>query len=123
MEISSNSSSLGNAAAALQKTASAAESPVAIRPTAASVEAETEVQQPVAVPNPNQVAQAVKTLNQNLQPQNLEFSIDEDTDRVVVKITDRETGKLLRQLPSEEALHMARVFEQMGIGKLINEKA
>ena len=38
----------------------------------------------------------------------LHFSIDEDSDRLVVKVVDSNDGTLIRQIPSEEALRLAR---------------
>ncbi|MFI8396874.1 flagellar biosynthesis protein FlaG [Pseudomonas sp. Choline-02u-1] len=38
---------------------------------------------------------------------NLEFSTDEESGRIVVKVIASETGELIRQLPSEEALRIA----------------
>ncbi|WP_219060432.1 flagellar protein FlaG [Pseudomonas sp. UMAB-08] len=38
---------------------------------------------------------------------NLEFSIDETSGKVVVKVIASETGEVVRQIPSEEALKLA----------------
>lgn len=38
----------------------------------------------------------------------LDFRIDRDLNRVVVTVTDRRDGTVLRQMPSEEALRIAR---------------
>ena len=38
---------------------------------------------------------------------NLEFSTDEESGRIIVKVIASETGELIRQLPSEEALKIA----------------
>ena len=38
----------------------------------------------------------------------LDFRIDEDSGRVVVSVVDRRDGTVLRQMPSEEALRIAR---------------
>lgn len=38
----------------------------------------------------------------------LDFRIDEDSGRVVVSVVDRSDGTVLRQMPSEEALRIAR---------------
>lgn len=42
----------------------------------------------------------------------LEFRIDEDSGRVVVSVLDRGSGEVLRQIPSEEALRIARHLQQ-----------
>ncbi|MBA6114560.1 flagellar protein FlaG [Pseudomonas putida] len=38
---------------------------------------------------------------------NLQFSTDEESGKIVVKVIASETGELIRQLPSEEALRIA----------------
>ncbi len=40
----------------------------------------------------------------------LDFRIDNDTGRVVVSVRDSVSGDLIRQMPSEEALHLARTL-------------
>ncbi|MBH3427763.1 flagellar protein FlaG [Pseudomonas alkylphenolica] len=38
---------------------------------------------------------------------NLEFSTDEDSGKIVVRVLASDTGELIRQIPSEEALRIA----------------
>ena len=40
----------------------------------------------------------------------LEFRIDEETGRTVISVLDLETGDLVRQIPSEETLRLARAL-------------
>lgn len=57
-----------------------------------------------------QVESAVSRISdfvQNFQ-RDLSFSIDEDSDRLVVKVVDSETQEVIRQIPSEETLRIAR---------------
>lgn len=44
---------------------------------------------------------------------NLNFSVDDSTGQVVVKVIDGESGKLVRQIPSEELLELAERFDEM----------
>jgi len=44
---------------------------------------------------------------QNFQ-RDLVFSIDKDSDRLVVKVVDSETQEVIRQIPSEETLRIAK---------------
>ena len=44
---------------------------------------------------------------QNFQ-RDLLFSIDKESDRLVVKVVDSETQEVIRQIPSEETLRIAR---------------
>lgn len=43
----------------------------------------------------------------------LEFSVDKDTDRTVVKVVDTKSGEVVRQIPSEEMLELARHMREM----------
>lgn len=53
---------------------------------------------------------------------NLQFSVDEDSSKVVVRIVDSQTKELIRQIPSEEMLAISKSLDQM-IGLLIKQKA
>jgi len=68
---------------------------------------------------------AVETLNKAMQQsnQNLEFSVDTDTKKVVVRMVDTSTGQLIRQFPSEETLAISRVIEAFQQGMLLKQKA
>jgi len=53
---------------------------------------------------------------------NLNFSIDETTGYNVVRVINPETNELIRQLPSEELLKIARNMRDLG-NVLVNQKA
>jgi flagellar protein FlaG len=53
---------------------------------------------------------------------NLEFSIDEESGRTVVKLVDTETDTVLRQYPTKEALALARDIENFQ-GHLLKTEA
>jgi flagellar protein FlaG len=57
-----------------------------------------------------EVEQAVKEINSYLQlvRRNLEFSVDKEAQRVVVKVIDAETGEVVRQIPPDAVLAMAK---------------
>jgi flagellar protein FlaG len=59
---------------------------------------------------------ALQGLNETLvrQGRNLHFSVDRDTGITVVQIRDRKTNEMIRQIPSEEALRLARSLESTG---------
>lgn len=76
---------------------------------------------PIAVTNPQATAaegqlgqstiqEAVESLNAGLKAwsTSLKFVIDPDISRVIVTVIDTETGQTIRQIPSEEAVHIAR---------------
>ncbi len=56
---------------------------------------------------------AVKQLNSYVQSinRNLEFNIDVDSGKTVVKVIDAETDELIRQIPNEEALNIAKQLD------------
>ena len=66
-------------------------------------------------PGRTELGNAVADLNKVAlaNAQGVRFSVDEDTGRTVVKVVDTQTDKVLRQIPSVEALKLWRSIEQM----------
>lgn len=62
-----------------------------------------------------QVDSAVTSIQSFVQSirRDLNFSVDDSSGRVVVKVTDRASGDVIRQLPSEEALRLAESLEEV----------
>jgi flagellar protein FlaG len=83
------------------------------------------VQNAPVQPSVEQLNGAVAAINKVMQQsnQNLEFSVDTDTHRTVVKMVDTSTGALIRQFPSEAALAISREIEQFQQGLLLTQKA
>jgi len=52
----------------------------------------------------------------------LQFNIDDETGKTIVKVVDATTNELIRQFPSEEMLSIAKAIDQMK-GLLIQQKA
>ena len=80
---------------------------------------------PVAAPqvSSEQLKKAVDEINRAMQQSNrsLQFSMDAGT--VVVRMTDSETGEVIRQIPSEETLAIARSIGDIQQGLLLKQKA
>ncbi len=86
----------------------------------------------VAVPEPpqqqskpEQLQKAVESLKQLIEtkaPNKLSFSIDDSTGKAIVRITDAQTGEMIRQIPSEEMLEIARSIHMMQ-GTLLQQEA
>ena len=78
----------------------------------------------VAAPSREQVGDAVKKINDGMRAssQSLEFAIDEDSKDIVVKIIDQNTREVVRQIPSVEALEIAKSLDRMR-GLLISQTA
>lgn len=99
--------------------AEAAAKPAATGRVGAEAQAEAEKK-----PTHEELGNAVADLNKVAQAasQGVRFSIDEDTGRTVVKVVDTQTDKVLRQIPSVEALKLWRSMEQMQ-GAMLRDKA
>jgi len=65
-------------------------------------------------PSPELLKSAIDVINRVMQQSNnsLEFSVDNDTKKSVVKLVDTETGELIRQYPSDEMLAISRSIDQ-----------
>lgn len=68
----------------------------------------------------NAVARAQEVLNR--ASANLRFAVDGDTGTMVVKVVDAETDQVIRQIPSEEMLAIARNMDRMQ-GLLLKQEA
>ncbi len=71
-----------------------------------------------------QVKQAVQKIQGTVNnlAQNLQFSIDEDTGKTIIKVMDVHTEEVIRQIPTEEAVEIARTLDKVQ-GLLFNGKA
>lgn len=98
----------------------------AARAPATAVETAAAVKAPSAAPSLDQVNEAVSQLNKSVQAksQGLEFSVDSDSKRTVVKVVDQTTKEVLRQIPTPEALEIAKSLEsKSSTGLLIQQTA
>lgn len=85
----------------------------------ASVQKEPEDRHP-ALPQSQEVGRqpveeavsSIREFTQSIQ-RNLNFSLDDSTGRVVVKVTDGVSGEVIRQIPSEEALRLAETLDEV----------
>ncbi|MFZ3088547.1 MAG: flagellar protein FlaG [Methylotenera sp.] len=79
-----------------------------------------EGQQPLENKQPAEVNRAeldaaVKKLNELVSPslQAVEFSVDQESDRMVVKVVDTETKATLRQIPNAEVLAISKTLDRL----------
>lgn len=74
-----------------------------------------------------QVQQAVNTLNQSSSFLNrdLTFSVDQSTHDTVVKVVEAQTGQVITQIPSKQAMAIAQAISALPqkAGVLLNQKA
>lgn len=68
--------------------------------------------------NPEQIKKAVEDVNKKITNQNseLQFGIHEGTNRITIKVIDKDTKKVIKELPPEKTLDMiAKAWELAGI--------
>ena len=72
-------------------------------------------------PSNEQIKKAVEALNKKIGNSEAVFGIHEATNRVMIKIIDKDTKEVIKELPPEKTLDMiAKVWEMAGI--LVDEK-
>jgi flagellar protein FlaG len=78
-------------------------------------------------PSAEQLQQATDKINQVMQQSNqrleFNFSVDADTKKSIVRVVDATTGKLVRQIPPEATLAIARSIDQFQKSLLFSQKA
>ena len=83
------------------------------------------VQATASTPGAEQLDHAVQQVNKvvkSLSNSGLEFSVDKDTGIHVVKVVDTKTRDVIRQIPTEEVLAIAKTLDKLQ-GLIINQKA
>lgn len=75
-------------------------------------------------PNSKQLAEAVKATNDFVNSVNnsLTFSVDKESGKTIVKVIDKSTKEVIRQIPSEEMLAIAQALDKIK-GLLVHQKA
>ena len=71
-----------------------------------------------------QLQSAVNAANDFIKPitNSVEFSLDKDSDKMIVKVMDNATKEVIRQIPSVEMLAIAKALDKIQ-GLLIKQKA
>ncbi len=77
-------------------------------------------------PNLEDVSEIVDAVQESLdmikeQTTHLRFSVHEQTDQVMVKVTNPDSGEVIREIPSQEFLDLAAKFEKM-VGLMFDVK-
>ena len=72
-------------------------------------------EQPIEQVTPKQLGDAVERINQfvNAEMRTLNFSVDENSGKAVVKVIDFETKDVIRQIPGDEVLRMASAIKRL----------
>ncbi|WP_323846722.1 flagellar protein FlaG [Microbulbifer magnicolonia] len=69
-----------------------------------------------------ELVKAVQQVNEALRNYGVQFETSEDSGRVIIRLVDRESGELIRQIPPEEALNAAQRLEEVR-GRLLSLEA
>jgi len=95
-----------------------------VRDGAGKVEADLTASAPAPTPTKDQVEQAAARVKEVLRgtTSRLEIEIDPDLRKAVIRILDGESGEIIRQIPSQEILDLARHLDDPK-GLLIRERA
>ena len=111
MDVSNTTSVVG-----LPKTSDATTSVAAATKQAKKDSKESDAVQPasgaVSSDDLNSVVSDINAYAQTVQ-RGLSFNVDGDSGEVVVKVIDTDSGKLIRQIPSEELLKLAEQLEDI----------
>lgn len=68
-----------------------------------------------------QIRQSVEKINKNMSNSEAIFGVHEATNRVMIKIVDKDTKEVIKEFPPEKTLDMiAKVWEMAGI--MVDEK-
>jgi flagellar protein FlaG len=96
--------------------------PGSLPATARKSEARHEPQEPDAASDEQALQRAIARVREVFQgaDSRLQIEIDRDLDRVVIKIVNGQSGEVIRQIPPEELLELARRFDGV-TGLLLKE--
>ncbi len=99
-------------------------STVAVATSAATPATNAVVAQKPAPPDRQKAAQAAKEINDFLKSSSagIEFQVDKQSERVIVRVVDTETKQLIRQVPTEEMVAISHALDRM-TGLLLAQKA
>ena len=80
-----------------------------------------ESQESSAQASQERIRKAVENINKNLQDSEAIFGIHEKTNRVTIKIVDKKSKEVIKELPAEKTLDMiAKAWELAGL--MVDEK-
>ena len=128
--------SIGNASMSMQPMSAApprdaqaarnqTESAASVATRAENVQQNTSAQeQAQRVPSAGELQKALEEVEKAVAPmaQSLQFSLDKDSGKTVVKVMDTDTNEVIRQIPSEEVLAISKAVDKLK-GLLIKQQA
>jgi flagellar protein FlaG len=96
----------------------------AARPIAATAPVASVTDTHARAADPQAVKEAVAAANEAMKSikSELDFSVDDDTGKTIVRVIDKQTGTLIRQMPSREMLEIAKALDRLQ-GLLVSHSA
>ncbi|MGG4554842.1 flagellar protein FlaG [Paenibacillus humicus] len=79
--------------------------------------------QPLSV-SEKALLEAINKVNKTLEgtPQRYEFKLHDSTGQLVIKIYNKETDEIIRELPPEKMIELVEKLQQIVVGAIIDEK-
>lgn len=82
-------------------------------------------------PDLQEIQQATARIQEFAQSisRNLSFAVDDGSGKTVIVVSDTQTSEIIRRIPSEEVLHLARTLQELAgdgsdtLGKLLDASA
>lgn len=75
-----------------------------------------------AEPTAGELVEPVQRINEVMRERGIEFEINENSSRVITRVVDRDSGDVIREIPSEEVIRIAEQLEEMR-GKFVSLEA
>lgn len=64
-------------------------------------------------PSAGELVEPVQRINEVMRERGLEFDISENDSRIITRVIDRDSGDVIRQIPSEEVLRIAERLQEL----------
>lgn len=82
---------------------------------------EKNVEKPVKEPESSRVKALVADVQNKLNDVGLHFSVDRSSNTIMVTVTEKSSGKVIREIPSSEVIQLAARMDEMS-GLLFDKK-
>lgn len=78
-------------------------------------------EKPIKEPDSQQIEAQVKEVQSKLNNVDLHFSVHKSSNTIVVTVTEKSSGKVIREIPSSETLQLAAKLDEM-VGMIFDQK-
>ena len=82
---------------------------------------EENVEKPVEAPDSSHVKAVAADVQNNLPNTNLHFSVNEPSGKIKITVSEKSSGKVIREIPSSEMVKLAANMDEM-IGMIFDRK-